>query len=320
MTEDEIYDIVHDYVNQNISEEHFLEAKAVHPEIEWDALVREEQLIQSMFQAKVYDNLEGKISKDIDKIEHRKFVKKIAVASVLAMGVLMMGYFILRPDNELKKPKNDIGLTKKTKVEEVKVSNHIIDNEKIDSNTIENQVQQHKDVTLPKTVDEKSVDTQKEVKVSLTTKQDSIPQIESNDQSSLVKEMSPKDTQLIVDEEKKEERVENKEAQPVKVVEEKNIQEEILSPAKKNKLVTKNYIINPLMYDNLNILPFEHPVQLLVKSFDGQTVFDYSYNEFEPIVWEGKDVNENVLPSGLYIYQIYKDGVVIQFGQVTITK
>lgn len=316
MSEDKIYDIVHDYVNQNISEDMFLSIKAQHPAIEWDAMIQEERFIQEMFQAKAYGSLEQKIAKDIDEIESKNLFKRIAIASAVIISVLTAGYFILSSDKTTKNSEN--------KLEEIETSSELL----VEDNRQQIKLTEGADIEKQQKVFEKTKlpdqrakqKFQKEEVVIPKEIQDSAQQTKSNNQPIETKTEPMQISQGLKELIKTEEQIPADEVEPTIPVEEIDVDNETTVAVKKDVIEIKNYIINPSMYDNLEVQSFGYSVRLFIKSMNSEVVYDYSYDEFEPIVWEGKDLNENTLPIGLYIYQIYKEGTVIQFGQITITK
>lgn len=313
MNENQIYDIVHDYVNENISASEFSTFKKMHPDVEWDLMVNEEQLIKAMFQAKAYNDLGLTISDDIDKIEKRSLYKKIGGITLSVLLLIGTIYYLTINKNEDMKIKDFLEskqlkktlllkhqLAKVVKFDSSKIIH--LEIEKIEKETIITK----DDVVNPTPLNSKIIHFEEEK-----------PTVTLKDEPSTIQEKAPKEILgKVMD--LKEEKV-----KPVLIEKAQNIDlKDTVDVAtdKKAKTVNKNYIINPSMDDQLEIQGFDSPIELVIKTLNGELVKQLSFDDFETIIWDGNDISGNYSPVGLYIYQINQNKTTIQFGQITITQ
>ena len=316
MSEDQIYDIVHDYVNRKVSEEFFLGAKAENPDVNWDELVREEQMMQMMFQSKAYEELGEKMSDDIDKIEKKNFIKKVSVISLLVLGGLASAYFIITSQqteevNTGLQEHDAVQVIAPTTLKNTSAEKQTPTSSKAviqEENNSVVQVAQLDEPTEHVTTSNANLDTVHKEPNVIDTSSVSLVQNQTN--------TIPPSEQKKIDDEKK------KENTPPVVdanTDEAAQQDEDVPPTP-DPIVTRNYIINPDMEDYLEIEAAEGKLSLLIHAMSGELVYQNDFDDYDPIIWEGVDQNGNTLPNGLYIYQMNKEAKTVQFGQITITK
>lgn len=312
MQEEEIYDIIHDYVHHAISEQEFVRITRKHPETDWNGLVKEEKLMQSMFQAKAYDVLGDKIHADIDKIERSRKVKKYTVAGAALLALLGGGVYIMSTPTKSSKEGSE---------PERKEQQFVPTEKEVVLDTISNQkespqVMVKKEKVVPSTLEPEEDKSQEETTQKDTLQNKAIPQ------DTLVPQVpvsSPETEEKNKAQDRQVEEIEVKEPvieQPENIL----IKEKENESEEKAKLKSVNYIINPSMQDFLEIEGKDNSITLVVKNLRGELVFQKVFSSFETILWEGRDENGKYSPVGLYIYQLEKEGETIQFGQITVTE
>jgi hypothetical protein len=315
MKNSDINDILLDYRNNKISAEELNTIQAENTDVDWNQAMKEDDLIQTMFQANFYESLKTQMDADIDKIERKSKIVKISVASIIALSILGAGgYFYAKTETkpssiEKKEVKSQTTVLKQTDTSTIAQTPIIQEN---NTGAIPNQVS-----TPKKAVKQMPNNTISKITVTPTPEKSiilTIPVVETitkNKENAVIEEKKATKTPATFEEKKtivapSTPKVET----PKPKVEE----------GTKATTVTKNYIINPDLGESLTIEAAALPTTLSIQNMSGNVVFEKTYEEGESINWDGKNLNNNTLPNALYIYRLSRENKMIQFGQITLVQ
>lgn len=321
MNEIEIDEIITNYRNNNLSKSEFLRIQNENQGIDWNKLVRQENFIDLMFQANVYENLRTKLDADIDKIEKKNKLTKLAVVSSIIMCVAGLGYYF--NTSKEKAPQENSSHVKEieqTSSKESIAPNHVIF---------------EKEIVVP----EKTQTTNPR---DFSTKNE-IPKVDTvNETTPLVKFEEEKNTDtepIITDiiEEVKPVRFEKEATAKTEAVvsiktttstptiseKETEKEEEVKSTVKtptKTSPTSENYIINTSFGE---VITFDNPLvntTLTIQTIAGEVIYKERFEKEEEIQWNGTNQNQTILSTGLYIYQLSTEEKIIKFGQISLVQ
>jgi len=302
ITEEKISDIVHNYVNNIISEADFIKIKSEHTEIDWNTLIKEEKFYQNVFLANNYSKLTDKINIDIDKIESRnKLYKKIKLGSLLIVAILgiYLSYSLYSKKNEIQNENknilsaneqtlNTIDSTDKKTVQTTIESQKVVEKKIISNQPIQNQ---------------QKIDVVKDTLLTTTSVQNEEVKIENpiiNQKNSEVKVVyTPSKTDSI------------KDNNHVEIP-----QETQTSSKPKNQ----NFILNVTLNQEIEIETSEDDILISIKNLAGNEVYFQKLDKQTRFLWNGTQKNGEKLTTGLYLYVIEKDKMISKLGQITIVE
>lgn len=301
ITEEMIAEIIHDYLNNNLSEEDFIKIKNENPKVDWEKLIKEEKFYQNIFKANIYTTLSSKINQDIDTIEkRRKTTKFIGLGSILLILSVIGIYYSLPKKAEPKKIEQPISTSANTT------------NENINTDAIEEKLpilnNDFAKKTTPKTVENQNSKTE--------IGNSEIKKIDSS--KSLLTENVETKTNLSDDYEKiytnfQEKTSPKKDSSLVLKLMEPKVETETTAKPK-----TKNYILNIAQNERIEIEISTDDIVISIKNLNGKEILREKLQNQTSFFWDGYQKNGEKLTPGLYLYVIEKEQMVSKLGQITI--